>query len=154
MTINTTEIQIVTPQDVRFFMMDRTAAENFLLDSVEFTDEEIHSGMQLTVDKYNSTLPMVDVYTVENFPYRYEMLLGTAATLLRSKAINYTRNRLDFSTKDGTTIQDKQKTGEYLSIANSMMQEFDLRVTQIKKTKNAEQAFGSISGPYSYLRPF
>jgi hypothetical protein len=148
------EVQIVTTQDVRFFMMDRTASENFLLDSVEFSDEEIHSGMQLTVDKYNSTLPMVDVYTVENFPYRYEMMLGTAASLLRSKSINYSRNRLDFSTKDGTTIQDKQKTGEYISIANAMMQEFDQRVTQIKKTKNAEQAFGFISGPYSYLRPF
>lgn len=147
-------VQVVTPRDVRFFLMDRTASENFLLDSVEYTDEDIHSAMQLAVDKYNSTLPMVDVYTVEDFPYRYEMLLGASASLMRSKAINYTRNRLDFSTKDGTTIQDKQKTGEYLSIANLMMQEFDQRITQIKKTKNAEQAFGFTSGPYSYLRPF
>jgi hypothetical protein len=87
--------------------MDRTAAENFLLDSVEYSDEDIHSAMQLTVDKYNSTLPMVDIYTVEDFPYRYEMMIGSSATLMRSKAINYSRNRLDFQTKDGATIQDK-----------------------------------------------
>lgn len=134
--------------------MDRTAAENFLLDSVEYSDEDIHSAMQLTIDKYNSTLPMVDVYTVENFPYRYEMMIGTSATLMRSKAINYSRNRLDFQTKDGATIQDKAKSSEYLQMANIMMKEFEERVHAIKVTKNAEQAFGSVSGQYRYIRAF
>jgi hypothetical protein len=139
---------LVTPQDVRFFMMDRTASENFLLDSVEFSDEDINSALTLSVDKYNSTLPMVDSYTTENFPYRYELMLGASATFLRSKGINYLRNNLDFSTKDGTTINDKSKAGDYLKIADVMMQEFDNRITQIKKTKNAEQAYGSVSGVY------
>lgn len=145
---------LVTPNDIRFFLMDRTASENFLLDSVEFSDADIQSAMMLTVDKYNSTLPMVDTYTIEGFPYRYELMLGTAATLLRSKAVNYSRNRLDFSTKDGATIQDKAKTLEYLTMANTMMQEFDQRVTNIKRTKNAEEAYGHTSGPFQYLRPF
>jgi hypothetical protein len=139
---------LVTPQDVRFFMMDRTASENFLLDSVEFSDEDINSALTLSVDKYNSTLPMVDSYTTENFPYRYELMLGASATLLRSKGLNYLRNNLDFSTKDGTTINDKSKAGDYLKLADVMMQEFDNRITQIKKTKNAEQAYGSVSGVY------
>lgn len=145
---------LVTPKDIRFFLMDRSASENFLLDSVEFSDEDIQSAMMLAVDKYNSTLPMVDTYTIENFPYRYELMLGTAATLLRAKALNYSRNRLDFSTKDGATIQDKAKTQEYLSIANMMMQEFDQRITNIKRTKNAEEAYGHMGGPFQYLRPF
>jgi hypothetical protein len=139
---------LVTPQDVRFFMMDRTASENFLLDSVEFSDEDINSALTLSVDKYNSTLPMVDSYTTENFPYRYELMLGASATLLRSKGLNYLRNNLDFSTKDGTTINDKSKAGDYLKLADVMMQEFDNRITQIKKTKNAEQAYGFVSGVY------
>lgn len=145
---------LVTPEDVRFFLMDRTAQENFLLDSVEYSDDDINQAMILTVDKYNSTLPMVDTYTIEDFPYRYEFMLGTSATLLRSKAINYSRNRLDFLTKDGATIQDKLKTGEYLSMANALMSEFDQRIVNIKKTKNAEQCYGHVSGPYHYLRPF
>ena len=139
---------LVTPQDVRFFMMDRTASENFLLDSVEFSDEDINSALTLSVDKYNSTLQMVDSYTTENFPYRYELMLGASATLLRSKGLNYLRNNLDFSTKDGTTINDKNKAGDYLKLADVMMQEFDNRITQIKKTKNAEQAYGFVSGVY------
>ena len=123
--------QLVTPADVRFFLQDRCAAENFLLDSVEYSDEDVSAAMTLAVDKYNSTLPMVDFYQVENFPYRYEMLIGAAGILLRSKGINYTRNRLDFATKDGTTIQDKAKTQEYLAIANGLVQEFDKRVHDI-----------------------
>lgn len=146
--------QLVTPNDVRFFLMDRTAAENFLLDSVEFDDSDISSAMSLVVDKYNSTLPFVDYFTTENFPYRYEMLVGASGFLMRSKSINYMRNRLDFSTKDGTTIQDKQKTGEYMSIANGLIQEFDKRVTDIKRMKNAESCYGHVRGPYSYIRPF
>lgn len=139
---------LVTPQDVRFFMMDRTASENFLLDSVEFSDEDINSALTLSVDKYNSTLPMVDSYTTENFPYRYELMLGASATLLRSKGLNYLRNNLDFQTKDGVTVNDKSKAGDYLKLADVMMQEFDNRITQIKKTKNAEQAYGWVSGVY------
>lgn len=139
---------LVTPQDVRFFMMDRTASENFLLDSVEFSDEDINSALTLSVDKYNSTLPMVDSYTTENFPYRYELMLGASATLLRSKGLNYLRNNLDFQTKDGVTVNDKNKAGDYLKLADVMMQEFDNRITQIKKTKNAEQAYGWVSGVY------
>lgn len=75
-------------------------------------------------------------------------MLGASATLMRSKGINYLRNNLDFSTKDGTTINDKSKAGDYLKIADVMMQEFDNRITQIKKTKNAEQAYGFVSGVY------
>lgn len=139
---------LVTPQDVRFFLMDRTASENFLLDSVEFSDEDVNSAITLAVDKYNSTLPMVDYYTPENFPYRYELMLGASASLLRAKGFNYLRNNLDFSTKDGTTVNDRSKGGDYLKLADAMMQEFDNRVTQIKKTKNAEQAYGSVGGVY------
>ena len=118
--------------------MDRTAAENFLLDSVEYSDEDIHSAMQLTVDKYNSTLPMVDIYTVEDFPYRYEMMIGASATLMRSKAINYSRNRLDFQTKDGATIQDKAKTTEYLQIANIMMKEWEIYLDNYQELMRAQ----------------
>lgn len=145
---------LVTPNDIRFFLMDRTAAENFLLDSVEFSDEDIQSAMMLAVDKYNSTLPMVDTYEIESFPYRYELMLGAAATLLRAKAVNFSRNRLDFTTKDGATINDKAKTQEYMALANAMMQEFDARITNIKKTKNAEECYGNVPGPFQYLRPF
>lgn len=147
-------IQLITPDDVRFFLLDRTADDNFLLDAVEWKDDEIQKAMTLTVDKYNSTTPMVDCYNTENFPYRYEMLLGTAASLLRIKAINFTRNKLDYTTKDGTTINDKAVAREYIALSKMMMDEFDQRIRQIKVAKNAEDAWGYQPGPGSLIRSF
>jgi len=128
--------------------MDRTAQDNFLLDSVEFSDEDIHNAMTLAIDKYNSTLPMVDVYSVEDFPYRYELMLGASGILLTVKAANLSRNDLAYSTKEGTSINPNEKKGDYLKLGQVFSAEFQERITQIKKTKNAEQAYGSVSGIY------
>jgi len=132
----------VLPEDVRFFMMDRTASENFLLDDLEFTDDEINNAMVLTVDKYNATLPLVNTYTSDNFPYRYEMLLGASGILMKIKAVNMMRNNLNYQTSDGVAINDLEKRKEYFQIAQMFDQEFLDRVTKIKVSKNAEECYG------------
>ena len=122
--------------------MDRTASENFLLEALEFTDDEINSAMVLAVDKYNATLPLVNTYTSETFPYRYEMLLGASAILLRSKAINMMRNNLNYSTSDGVAINDLERRKEYLQMAQAFDQEIIGLITKIKVSKNAEDCYG------------
>jgi len=132
----------VLPEDVRFFLMDRIADDNFLLEAVEFTDEEVNNAMVLAVDKYNATLPLVNTYTSDNFPYRYEMLLGASAILLKIKAINMMRNNLNYQTSDGVAINDLEKRQEYFQLAQAMDQEFLDRITKIKVSKNAEECYG------------
>lgn len=132
----------ILPEDVRFFLMDRTASENFLLDDIEFTDEEINNAMVLAVDRYNSTLPLVNTYTSENFPYRYEMMLGSSAILLRAKAVNMMRNNLNYQTSDGVAINDLERRQEYFQLAQAFDQEFLDRITKLKVSKNAEECYG------------
>lgn len=134
----------ILPEDVRFFLMDRTASENFLLEDLEFTDDEINSAMVLAADKYNSTAPLVNTYTSENFPYRFEMLLGASAILLRSKAVNMMRNNLNYQTSDGVAINDLDRRKEYFQLAQSFDEEFIARITKIKVSKNAEECYGWI----------
>jgi hypothetical protein len=134
----------ISPEDVRFFLMDRTASENFLLDDLEFTDEEIGNAMVLAVDKYNSTLPLVNTYTSESFPFRYEMMLGASAILLRSKATNMMRNNLNYNTSDGVAINDLERRKEYLGMAQSFDAEFTDRIQKIKVSKNAEECYGYV----------
>lgn len=122
--------------------MDRTASENFLLDDIEFTDEEINNAMVLAVDRYNSTLPLVNTYTSENFPYRYEMMLGSSAILLRAKAVNMMRNNLNYQTSDGVAINDLERRQEYFQLAQAFDQEFLDRITKLKVSKNAEECYG------------
>jgi hypothetical protein len=134
----------VTPIDVRFFLMDRTASENFLLDDLEFTDDEINNAMVLTVDRYNATPPMVDMYTSETFPFRYEMLLGASSILMKIKSINMMRNNLNYQTSDGVAINDLDKRREYLGMAQALEQEFMDRIMKIKISRNAEQCYGYV----------
>ena len=134
----------VTAEHIRFFLMDRMANENFLLEDIEFTDEDISNAIVLTVDRYNSTTPLVNTYSSTDFPYRYEMLLGASAMLLRAKAINMMRNNLDYSTADGVAINDLDKRKEYFSVAQAFDAEFIDRITKIKVSRNAEECYGYI----------
>jgi hypothetical protein len=135
---------LITSDDVRFFLMDRSASDNFLLDDLEFTDEEINNSMVLAVDKYNATPPMVDMYTSENFPFRYEMLLGASSILMKIKAINMTRNNLNYQSSDGTAINDLDKRNEYHSISQALDAEYMDRIRRIKVSRNAEQCYGYV----------
>jgi len=134
----------ITPDMVRLFMMDRTADENFLLDSVEFTDTEISDALVLVVDKYNTMLPHVDYYTADTFPYRTEALAGVAGMLMKMKALNMVRNNLDYNTSDGTAISDKGKKQEYLSLAQAFEQEFDTKCRSLKVSKNSNDCYGYV----------
>lgn len=141
-----TDPRIVTEADIRLFLIDKTEDDNYLLDNVEFTPEEIAQAHGHAVDKYNSTLPLVHIAT--ELP-RYEAIIGTAAILLRMKAINHARNQLEYSNKSGTAVQDKNKAQIYLSIAQGLMGEFDQRIQALKIHINLELCYGYVGSQYA-----
>lgn len=134
----------ITTDKVRFFMMDRCAKENFLLDKQEFTNEDIASAFDLAVSKFNTCDPILrtQIFTVDNFPYEYEACLGIAAILLRAKATNMVRNRLE---GNGQIVDDKQNAALYLKLGNDLDLEFTQRSRMIKGHVN-------INGPGSFGR--
>ena len=139
---------IITANDIRLFMIDKTADDNYLLDDTDFTDEEINQAHTLAISKYNSTLPILG--EMNELP-RYEAIIGTTAILLRMKAINMVRNRLDYQNKSGTAVQDKNKGAEYLALAKDMMAEFDSRIKGLKVHLNVEATYGYVGSPYKYV---
>lgn len=141
---------LITENDIRLFMIDKTSDDNYLLDDVEFTPEEITQAHQLTVDKYNSTLPLLT--HVDEIP-RYEAILGTAAMLLRMKALNMTRNRLDYQNKSGTAVQDKNKGQEYIALSRMLMDEWEPRVKGLKVHLNIEDGYGRVGSSYAWNNP-
>ena len=139
---------IITENDIRLFMLDRTSEDNFLLDDVEFTQDEIEYAHGLAVAKYNSTLPILTPVTEIA---RYEAIIGTCAILMRMKAINLLRNKLDYTNKSGTAIQDKAKAQEYLAVGTGLMNEFDQRTKMLKISLNIESGYGYQSSPYRFV---
>ena len=142
---------IVTPDAVRMFLIDRRPEDNFLLDATEFSPAQVAGALQLCVDKYNSTTPLLNEgFNVDTFPYRYEGVIGTAAILLRMMAVNLTRNRLDYSTQEGTAVQDRARAQEYVALAKDLSAEFDARIKALKVQANLQGFYGGVRSQFSY----
>jgi len=137
----------VTEEDIRMFLVDKAPEDNFLLDNVEMTNEEINKAITWTVDKYNMIPPFIHVLTADRIPH-YLLVIGTSSMLLRMKALNYMRNRLDYQQSNSTSIQDKNKAAEYLAMSKELMAEFNQIATQLKYSANLDSCYGRVGSPY------
>lgn len=129
--------------EVRLFMMDKCPEDNYLLDDVEFSDTEIMGAIRWPIDKWNETPPDVQRFTQTTCPFRYHWMVGAASMLLRCAAMNYSRNRLDYSA-GGLSVKDKSKSEEYLSMAKELQAEFLSWMEAQKVAINQELCYGGI----------
>jgi len=144
---------ILTSEEVRLFMQDREELNTLLL-GIRFTPEMIEQAMINTVDYYNLMNPPIGVmYSLENFPYRSLLLLGTASYLLRSGAINEAANQLSYAA-DGIQVNDKDKAQIFMSLAKDMQQDFKELGQQIKMNQNVAAVYGVKHSEYIYRRRY
>ena len=144
---------ILTGEEVRLFLQDREELNPLLL-GVRFTPEMIEQAMINTVDYYNLMNPPTGVmHTIESFPYRALLLLGTAAYLLRSGAINEAANSLSYAA-DGIQVNDKDKAQIFMSLAQNLQQDFKELGQQIKMNQNIAQIYGVKHSEYIYRRRY
>ncbi len=144
---------ILTAEEVRLFLQDR-AELNPLLLGIRFTPEMIEQAMLNTVDYYNLMNPPLGImYSIENFPYRSLLLLGTAAYLLRSGAINEAANQLSYSA-DGIQVNDKDKSQIFMSLSENLQKDFKELGQQIKMNQNIAQIYGVKHSEYIYRRRY
>lgn len=140
---------IITPEEIRLFMLDR-AELNPLLLGIRFTPEMIEQSIVNTVDYFNLlNPPTMQMYTIENFPFRSLLLLGASGYLLRSAAINEASNQLSYAS-DGVQINDKDKAQIFLTLGNSLWDEFKQMATNIKININVGQVYGNKHSEYIY----
>jgi hypothetical protein len=142
----------LTEVDVRVFMRDNCPDANLLLDDYEFGHEEIRTAMTLAIDLWNETPPMLRNYTVDNFPYRYHLLMGTVANLLTMASILYRRNDLTYQIPGGA-INDQNKWKSYDDLAAKLGKEYKDWVVKAKVAKNMESGWGTDWGAYRTNRP-
>jgi len=134
---------VISDIDVRTFLRDADPDANLLLDDYEFTPEELRSAMNLLVDKWNEIPPPVFTYTVDTFPWRYHMLLGTCANLLRMAAYRYQRNDLQYQIGGGV-VMDQAKAQAYHATADRLMAEFDQWLRLKKSEIQASIGWGAV----------
>jgi hypothetical protein len=102
----------ISELDVRIWLRDKDPKANKLIEDYEFTPEEIRTATTLVVDHWNDVPPDIIRYTLETFPYRYYLLMGTVANLLFIAANSYRRNHLNYNVPGGS-IADQDKAPAY-----------------------------------------
>lgn len=135
--------------EIRLATRDVCPAMNFLIDTVEFKDEEIAWALRRPIDYWNEAQPPLNViYSPITFPFRYNWTEATISVLLRTVALWLRRNDLDYSA-GGLTVADTKKWPEYERMATERWEAYKEWVKNKKMELNIAAGFHSIGG-YRY----
>ena len=133
----------LTDLDIRIWLRDNDPEANLLLDDFEFTPEEIRTAMTLAVDYWNDQPPALRNYDYDKFPWRSQLLRGTAGNLLWMAARGYGRNNLKY-TAGGLSIDDQDKEQAYDAASARLTEAYHDWVIRHKRSLNAEQGFATL----------
>lgn len=145
---------ILTVDQVRRFMRDRPDY-NILLDTVDFTQDEINQGVEMVTSRYNAITPQ-SMLLPQSWPshLQYVLLLGVAAYLIKSGAFLQLRNQATYQDGDIAPIGVDDKYPLYLQFAQVLDAEWLQLVQQIKIQNNLESVYGSLSSGYRNVSRF
>lgn len=137
-----------TLSEIRLSLRDNAAADNTLLDAVEFDAAEIAQAVIRPIQHWNETPPPLrPPQTTKTFPFREMWLLGIQTNLLETAANHYRRNRLNY-TAGGISVDDKNKEAEYKAAATQLRQQFQEMLRAKKMEINLALFSGTIGSPY------
>ena len=139
---------IVTKDQVRMFMRDR-ANNNILLDTVQFTDDELNLAMDMAVSGFNTVTPQTN-FTPQTFPshLKYLLLIGTTRFLLMSESFLQVRNQATVQDGDIAPIGIDDKAQLYAQLAASLKAEWDELTRGVKTQNNMESAYTTLGSGY------
>ena len=131
--------------ELRMAIRDTCPDNNFLLDSVEFSTEEIMWAIRRPIEYWNEALPPLDPISIDYFPYRYNWLDAAVGELLLMAAVWMRRNDLDYSAA-GLQIMDTKKWPDYQKLGMEKKTAWQEFTKQKKMSINASQAYDTVTG--------
>lgn len=120
---------------------------NALLDGKETGDTLLEFCLELALDDFNTSPPLIGNFALASHPSQTLVLLATVIWVLKSAGVLQSRNQLDYAA-GGITVASSNKTPLYQSWINMMMQEYEAKKFNLKKSINAEAAYGGVSSEY------
>lgn len=99
---------ILTVEDVRQFLWDRSAADNQIENALAFTDDEIRAAMRFAAREFNSIPPIDHAVTGDNLPGDTNMFLdGTAMGLYIGRLSQMGRNQVEYTAGGASVAFEK-----------------------------------------------
>ncbi len=140
---------IVTRDIIRAFILDNS--DNIeLLEELEFKDGDIDNALDICLAKLNAMTPITD-YKADDLHdiFKYPLICGTAAILMKGRATAQLRNQISFQDM-GRPVGIHDKYPQYAQLAADLRQEFEMISSQIKQQLNMESGFDSVGTEYFY----
>lgn len=133
----------LTPEDIRHFILDRTALDNELELDLYFTDDEIFKAIRHACMSFNSIPPRVYFLEPLNAPYTMTMLHGTAYHLYLSKIDSLGRNEIEYTSGGVTSNSAAARIRNLKELAMLHRQEFETLARQEKIEQNIMSGFST-----------
>ena len=130
------------------FMRDR-ADKNILLDTVQFTDDELNLAMDMAVSGFNAVTPQSN-FTPQTFPshLKYLLLIGTTRFLLMSESFLQARNQATVQHGAIAPTRPADTPQLYAQLSASLKAEWDELTRGVKTQNNMEGAYNSLGSGY------
>ena len=135
----------LTTYQLRLYLRDKCAEDNFLLDDTEFKQEELHAMMIKVIDEWNEEPPPGFESNPVDFPYRHNWAEAVIGELFTMAAYQLRRNKLDY-TAGGVQVDDESRWEMYLARAKELKAEWKAFIIRKKLQLNIEGGFQSLGG--------
>src|SRR5512136_17710 len=133
----------LTTDQVRMFMRDYALGHlpggqgNILLDTVQFTEEELNFAIRMAISSFNVMTP-ISTFIEANFPNEYLLLLATCRFLMMSESFHQLRNQVAAQDGDIAPSGIYEKAQAYLALAQALQAEYQDLARNLKNQLNME----------------
>ena len=136
---------MITEQDVRMFLLDRTVDDHLVLPDIAFSSEEIAFAMKTAARRYNSIRPYVDYVQPGNLPDSTNLFLdGIAGALFDTKRVNAGLNDMEYSAGNVSANVQGNLAKNAEAIAAFFNERFQREASELKIARNLQYASGQI----------
>lgn len=120
---------------------------NKLLAKKESSDKQLEMALDMALDDWNMTTPIINLVSFTDHPCPNLLLRGAAIQVLISAGILYSRNKLAYS-DGGVTVQSSDQAAEYTGWLQLITQDYERKKQAIKVQLNLESCWGRVYSEY------
>jgi hypothetical protein len=134
---------------LRLFLRD-TPELNRLIRKEESDDELLQFAIDMAIDDWNTTAPVIGNYNIANFPSLYLLMHGAVIQVLKSQGLYQSRNELNYQT-GGSSFVRANKTNYYQSWLINFSNEYEMKKRNLKIFQNVGRGWGGVDSEYSRI---
>ncbi|MEN6550135.1 MAG: hypothetical protein ABFE07_29170 [Armatimonadia bacterium] len=123
---------------------------NKLLARKESSDKQLELALDMALDDWNMTTPILNMVGYSDFPSPNLLIRGASIQVLISAGILASRNKLPYS-DGGVTVQSSDQAQEYTGWLQLIIQDYERKKQAIKVQINLESCWGSVYSEYSQV---